>query len=83
MPDGGLQGDAAQGVAHDVGLFETEVLDQSTDVVRHRLESHWTVDVCRTPVGLQIDGDDLPAFREQRQHLAEHLDRADTAVEQD
>jgi hypothetical protein len=79
-----LQGDAStQGVAHYVGPCETEVLDQSTDIVSHRLESQWTVDVHRAPVGLQVGGYDLPALREQRQDLAEHLDRADAAVEQD
>jgi hypothetical protein len=38
------------------------------------------VDVVRAPMDLQIDDDYTPAFREQRQHLAEHLDRADAAV---
>jgi hypothetical protein len=34
MPDGSLQSNAAaQGVAHDVGSFDLEVLDQSCDVV--------------------------------------------------
>jgi hypothetical protein len=33
MPNGSLQGNAAQGVAHDVGSFDLEVLDQSCDVV--------------------------------------------------
>jgi hypothetical protein len=32
---------------------------------------------------LQIDTDNLPAFRELRQDLAEHLDRAETPVQQD
>jgi hypothetical protein len=32
---------------------------------------------------LQIDGDDPATFREQRQDLAEHLDRADASVKQD
>ncbi len=38
MLDGSPQGDAAaQGVAHDIGFFEAETLDQGTDVVRHLL----------------------------------------------
>jgi hypothetical protein len=32
---------------------------------------------------LQIDGDDPATFREQRQHLSEHLDLADAPVQQD
>jgi len=36
VPDGGLQGDAAtQGVTHDVGPLDTEMLDQCSDIVRH------------------------------------------------
>ena len=37
----------------------------------------------RAAVSLQIDGDDPPAFCERWQDLAEHLDRADAAVQQD
>src|SRR3989442_12276693 len=32
---------------------------------------------------LQVDGDDLPAFGERREVGAEHLDRSETAVQQD
>jgi len=84
VPDSGLQSNAAaHGVAHDVGFFETEVLDQGGDVVRHRLEAQRAVDVGRAPMGLQIGGDDLPPFCEQRENFAEHLDRADAAMQQD
>jgi hypothetical protein len=53
------------------------MLEQGTDVVCHSLEAQRAVYVGCAPVGLQIGGDDLPAFCEQRQDLAEHLDRAD------
>ncbi len=42
------------------------MVDQGTDVVRHLLVAQWAVDVGRAPMSLQIDSDDLPAFREQR-----------------
>src|SRR5438445_678117 len=34
-------------------------------------------------VALQIDGDELPAFGERREVGAEHLDRSETAMQQD
>jgi hypothetical protein len=34
-------------------------------------------------VGPEVDSDDPPALCKQRQDLAEHLDRADAAVQQD
>jgi hypothetical protein len=82
VPDGGPHGDAAaQRVAHNVGSFEAEVPDQGCDVVRHQLDAERAVDVGGAPVGLQIGCNDPPAFREQRQDLAGHLDRADAAVQ--
>ena len=75
MLDGGPQGDAAaQRVAHDVGLFDPQMLDQGGDVVSHQLEAQRAIDVGGAPMGLQIDGDHLPVLGEGWQHLAEHLD---------
>jgi hypothetical protein len=70
-------------VAHEVDFFEAEVIDEGSDIVRHRLEVQRAVDVGLAPIGLQIDGDNLPAFCEQQQDLAEHLDRASAAMQQD
>ncbi len=56
VPDSSPQGNTgAQGVAHDVGLFDLEVFDQGGNVVRHQLEAERAVDVGGAPMGLQID----------------------------
>ena len=70
-------------MAHEVDFFEAKVIDEGGDIVRHRLEDQREVDVGREPIGLQTDGDNLPAFCEQQQGLAEHLDRAGAAMQQD
>jgi hypothetical protein len=59
------------------------VFDQGCHVVGHRLEGHGPFDVGGAAVGLEVHAYDLPVSSEQRQYLAEHLDRADTAVKQD
>src|SRR5215211_6719648 len=42
-----------------------------------------TVDIDCAAMRLQIHGDDPATFCQQGQHLSEHLDSADTAVQQD
>jgi len=58
------------------------VPDQRGDVVGHRLVTQRVAGVRGAGVRLQIDGDD-PALRGERgQHRAEHLTRAEPAVQQ-
>ncbi len=49
----------------------------------HQLIAQRAIDVGCAPVGLQIDSDDLPVLGEGRQQFAEHLDRANAAMQQD
>src|SRR5579862_5763154 len=63
MADGGLQCDeGAQRVAHYVGLAEFQMADQSGNVVAQRFTAQWPVRVWRTPMCLEMDGDQLPAL---------------------
>jgi hypothetical protein len=83
MPDGRLECDpAAEGVAHDVRWSDPEVLHEGCDVVGHQLDAEGSMDVGGPAVTLQIDGDDLPTFGERREIGAKHLDRSQTAVQQ-
>ena len=41
------------------------MLDQGGDVFGHELEAQWAINVGCAPVGLQIDGDDLPILGEE------------------
>ena len=84
MLDRGAQGDAAaERVAHDVRCFQAEEAEETSDVVGHQLEAQRPVDIGRTSMGLQIDTDDLAAFRQERQVLPKHFDCGDATVEQD
>ena len=56
--------------------------DQRGDVVGHRLEAQRAADVRGAAVRLQVDGDDPAVLRERGQHRAEHLTRAEPAVQQ-
>ena len=59
MPDGGLQRDAtSQGIAEEVGLFESQGRNQCSDIVRHRLEGQRAIDVGGMAVSLQLDSND-------------------------
>jgi hypothetical protein len=73
----------AQRVAHEVGPVELQVLDQRRDVAGHQLRAEWPIDVGCAAVSLQIDSDDLAAFRKGRQGGAEHRYCAETAVQKD
>src|SRR5207249_5714819 len=70
-------------VAHDVGSLELQMPDEGRDVARHELRADRPIDVGCSAVALQVDADDLTAFRERREVGAEHLDGAETAVQQD
>ena len=84
MPQRREEGHAApQRIPHDVGPFELQVLDECRDVARHELNAQRSIDVGRPAVPLQIDADDLPALGECREVRAEHIDRAEPAVQQD
>jgi hypothetical protein len=70
--DGDLQGDAgSHAIAEDVGMFDSDVPQQSGRVVRHLRGGQWAIDVGRAPMGLLLDGDNLPGLGQGRQHLAE------------
>ena len=59
MPDSGLQRDAtSQGIAEEVGLFESQGRNQCSDIVRHRLEGQRAIDVGGMAVSLQLDSND-------------------------
>src|SRR5215210_2858229 len=85
MTNGSLQRDAAtQGKAEDVGVFEPEVLDQASDVVRHLLEAQRAIDIGSVPVSLEFDRDELPGLGQQWQHLSKvGLNGSETAMKQD
>ncbi len=82
--DGQAQGGApTEGIAHHVGLFETEILDQLGHVGRHVRKGHRAVERQGASVPLQIDADHLPAFGEGRQYGSEHFDGIEAAMQQD
>src|SRR5438045_1668886 len=74
---------ATERVAHHVRPVQLQVFDERGDVVGHELRLERSIDVGRTAVALQIDGDDLPTLRERRQVGTKHRARAQSAVQQD
>jgi hypothetical protein len=48
----------AEGITHHVGLVETKLGNQGSDVVRHQLKAQGAIDVSSSAMSLQIDGDD-------------------------
>ncbi len=84
MLDAGPERDpAAEGEAHDRGLLEIELFDEGGDVVCHRLEGHRALRRRRAAVRLQVEAYDLAVLGEEVDVGAEHLERAEAAVEQD
>jgi hypothetical protein len=81
VPDGGLPRDfAAHRVAENVGVCESQVLDQGGDVVRHLLVAKRAINVGCMPMGLQLNGDDLAGRGKGWQKQCEHADYAKATV---
>src|SRR5208283_3267659 len=57
--------------------------DQCRHVVGHQLVAQGTIDIRGAPVGLQIDGDDLPVSGERRQDFAKHGGGSQAAMQHD
>ena len=74
---------AAKREAHNHRALQTKTLDQGGNVVRHRLESHLTISGWGPAMRLEVDADDLAAGGQELHVGAEHLDRAETAMQQD
>ena len=84
MAHGDLQRDtASHTVAENVGALAPEVLEQRRDVVRQLLVGQRPIDVGRAPVALELDRNDLPRSRQNRDQLPEvALDRSVGSVQQ-
>src|SRR4029078_190935 len=83
MTNGELQRDAAaHRVPNDVYPIELEIPNERRDVVGHELHTERPADVGRAHVTLEIQSQELPSRRERRKIPAEHLDGAESAVEQ-
>jgi hypothetical protein len=83
MPDRQLQGNsAAQRTAHHVGPLHPQLPHQGGDVIGHRLEAQWTLDIGGAAVSLQFDRDHLPRLCERGQDRTKHRDTDDSAVQQ-
>ena len=57
--------------------------DERRDIVGHQRGAERSIDVSRPAVALEVDADDLPSPGERGEIGAEHLDRAEPAVQQD
>src|SRR5215218_9344812 len=80
-----MQGDAAaHAVAEDVGFFDPEVLERGGDIIGHLLDGERAIYVRRAPMGLHLEGDNLPSLGKRGQKLSEGgADRRKGAVKED
>ena len=77
VADRGLDRDtAAERVAHDIRLSELQVIDETGDVIAHRLERERAIDIRGAAMSLEVHGDRLPVRGECVDVRAEHLDGA-------
>jgi len=71
MLDGDLHGDAgSNAIAEEVGLLDPEVREQRDGIIGHLLVGERPINVGGVPMGLLLDGDDLPFPGKTRQHLS-------------
>ena len=83
MLDRGPQGHStAERVTHEIDLLVTQLANEGSDVVGHRLEAHRPVYGRCPSVGLQVDTNDLATGGQGREVRAKHLDRTEATVEQ-
>ena len=79
-PQGGA---AAERVSHHVDRVITELLHDHGEVVADIDEVDRTVAQCRPAMPVEVDGDDLPSFRERGQNRREHSGGSEAAVQQE
>ncbi len=74
---------ATQRVAHRVNLLVTDLRHDHGHVVAHVVDPNAPIAQGGAAMALEIDGDDLPLLRERGQQRAEHVDRTESAVQQE
>jgi hypothetical protein len=74
---------ASDRVTHHISRSNPEISDQPSDVIGHGFITEGAIDIRSAPVGLQIDGNYLAAFRKFRQDSAEHIAGAEATVNED
>ena len=65
---------AAEAVAVDVALLDSQRIEQCGHVIGELLVRKWAVDVGRVSVSLQLDGDHAAAARKGRHEIAHQVD---------
>src|SRR6266568_3467173 len=84
MANGGLKSyGTAKRKAKQVGFFESEMLDQASDIISHVLKAEGAIREGGTSVPIQIDTNDLITRSQHRRKSSEHLKGAKATVKHD
>src|SRR5438034_3418101 len=84
MANGGLQSHGTtKRVAEEVGCFESEVVDEASNIVRHLFQTDGAISEGCASVSIKIDTNDLVVESERGRKGSEHLKGSKAAVEHD